>query len=78
MHEFSIAAEMVDCVREFSRAHPDVEVLSVRVQIEELTCIEPEQLGFCYESITRKTPLEGSQERIFESSSIDAVSHRPV
>jgi len=64
MHEFSIAAEMVDNVLEFSRAHPDVEMLSVRVQIGELTCIEPEQLCFCYESITRQTPLEGSQLEI--------------
>ena len=39
------------------------EIFEVRLEIGELSHIEEEQLRFCYESITKETPLEGSKLR---------------
>jgi len=60
MHEFSIAASIVESVLEFASKQRLAEVLSVRLAIGELTQIEGEQLSFCYEAITKGTPIEGS------------------
>ena len=65
MHELSIASAIVDHVAAFAESlSPPRKVLSVRVVIGELTCIEPEQLKFCYDAITRETPLEDSHLEI--------------
>jgi len=64
MYEFSLATEIVESVREFARHHANSRVLTVRAQIGELTGVEPEPLRFCYEAITRQTPLEGSRLEI--------------
>ena len=64
MHEFSIAAEIMETISEFAAAHPDKKVLEVRLQIGELTCVEPGQLKFCYESIVKGTSLENSALKI--------------
>jgi hydrogenase nickel incorporation protein HypA/HybF len=61
MHEFSIATGLVDGLLEFIEVHPGVAVLKVRVVIGELACVEPEQLEFCYKSITQGTALDGSE-----------------
>lgn len=74
MHEFSLATQVVESVMEFADAHPDAEVLNVRLQIGELTCVEPDQLKFCYHSITRETPLASSK---LEVESINAVIRCP-
>jgi hydrogenase nickel incorporation protein HypA/HybF len=60
MHEFSIAAALVDEVLDFVQAQQADRVLSVRLAVGELAQIEADQLKFCYESITRETALEGS------------------
>jgi hydrogenase nickel incorporation protein HypA/HybF len=60
MHEFSIATGIVEAVLEFAEANSDKKILKVRLQIGELTCVEAEQLKFCYESIVKETVLENS------------------
>ena len=60
MHEFSLATQIVESVLEFVQAHPAGEVLKVRLQIGELTCVEAEQLRFCFNSIAERTPLENA------------------
>ena len=50
----------MDNVLEYMRARKIGKVLSVRLAIGELACVEPEQLKFCFESITQETLLEGS------------------
>ena len=60
MHEFSIAADLIEKLSEFVRDNPDKKIHEVRLGIGELSHIEHDQLRFCYESITRETPLEGS------------------
>jgi hydrogenase nickel incorporation protein HypA/HybF len=60
MHELSIAATIVEDVLQFVQTHDIRKVLRVRLAIGEWTCVQPEQLKFCYESITRETPMQDS------------------
>jgi hydrogenase nickel incorporation protein HypA/HybF len=64
MHEFSIATDLVENVMEFANAHGPCSILKIRLQVGELTCIDHEQLRFCYESIVHGTPLETSKLEI--------------
>jgi hydrogenase nickel incorporation protein HypA/HybF len=61
MHEFSIATEIVDSLLEFQLAHLGQTILKALVEVGELTCIDPRQLQFCYDSIIRHTSIAGSQ-----------------
>jgi hydrogenase nickel incorporation protein HypA/HybF len=60
MHELSIASGLVEKLLEFSAQNPDCAILEVRLDLGELSHIDPEQLRFCYESIAKETALEGS------------------
>lgn len=60
MHELSIATTIMEDVLDFVTARQVSKVLRVRLAIGELTCIQAEQLKFCYESITTETALGGS------------------
>jgi hydrogenase nickel incorporation protein HypA/HybF len=60
MHELSIASGLVEKLLQFSAQNPERVVIEVRLEIGELSHIDQEQLRFCYESIIKETPLEGS------------------
>ncbi len=60
MHELSIASTLVENVLEFAAAPPPKKIQRVLLQIGELTAVEPEQLKFCYASVTRETEIEDS------------------
>ena len=60
MHELSIASTLVENVLEFAASPPPKKIVKVLLQIGELTCVEPEQLKFCYESVIKETPIEDS------------------
>jgi hydrogenase nickel incorporation protein HypA/HybF len=60
MHELSIASSLVEKLLEFSAQNPDGAIIEVRLQIGELSHIDAEALSFCYEAITKETPIEGS------------------
>jgi hydrogenase nickel incorporation protein HypA/HybF len=60
MHELSIVSTLVESVLEFVEAHQIRKVLNVRLAVGELTCVEEEQMRFCYSALTEKTTIEGS------------------
>jgi len=60
MHEFSIAAAIVESVQAFAEKQQASRIIEVRLTIGEFTHLEHDQLRFCFESITRATVLEGS------------------
>ena len=72
MHELSIAATVMEDVLGFVEARGIGRVVRVRLAIGELTCIQPEQLKFCYESVTRETPLADSQS-LLEAGIVDST-----
>jgi hydrogenase nickel incorporation protein HypA/HybF len=61
MHELSIAATIMEDVLGVIEARGIEKVVRVRLAIGELTCVQPEQLKFCYESVTRETALANSE-----------------
>jgi hydrogenase nickel incorporation protein HypA/HybF len=60
MHELSIASSIAEHVMAFANTPPAKRITKVIVSIGEMTCVEPEQLRFSYEAITKETPLEES------------------
>lgn len=60
MHELSIASSLVEGVLAFVELHRVSKVLAVRLAVGELTCVETEQLRFCYTAVTRETAIEES------------------
>jgi|ERR1041385_1549623 hydrogenase nickel incorporation protein HypA/HybF len=60
MHELSIAASIVESVLDFVNERQVSEVRTVRLAVGELTCVQDEQLRFCYESLVKETPIEAS------------------
>ena len=60
MHEFSIASGVVETVLAYAEAHGVRKIVEVRMTIGELTCVEPDQLKFCFGAITKDTALEGA------------------
>jgi hydrogenase nickel incorporation protein HypA/HybF len=60
MHEFSIASKVVETVLAYAKAHGVKKVVEVRMTIGELTCVEADQLKFCFGAITKHTALEDS------------------
>jgi len=74
MHEFSIASAIVEKVLGFCEEQRAKKVIEVRVTIGEFTHIDPEQLRFCFQAITKETPLE---EAALEIETSDAAVHCP-
>jgi len=60
MHEFSIASGIVETVLTFAEAHGVGKIVEVRMVVGELTCVDTEQLKFCFSAITNDSPLEGA------------------
>ena len=60
MHELSIAASIVESVLQFVGDRRVSKVLRVRLAVGELTCVQAEQLKFCYESVARETVIQDS------------------
>ncbi len=61
MHEISIAGAIVDAVIEAAKKHNAKKVNEVFIEIGELTALNPEQLKFIFETITRDTVAEGAR-----------------
>src|SRR5689334_20894856 len=64
MHELSIAATIMEDVLQFVETRGIEKVVTVRLASGELTCVQAEQLKFCYESVTRETALADSKLEI--------------
>jgi hydrogenase nickel incorporation protein HypA/HybF len=70
MHEFSIATQILEDLMAFAAAHDGKEILTVRLEIGELMCVEHEQLRFCYDSIKMDTPLQNSTLEIITAPAV--------
>lgn len=60
MHELSIAESILEIVSE-SVPDRNKKVLSVTVEVGELTAVIPESLQFCFNAIIEETPYRGAQ-----------------
>ncbi len=64
MHEISIAGAIVDAVLDAARKNEARKVEDVFIEIGELTALNPGQLKFIFETITRGTVAEGARYNI--------------
>ncbi len=58
MHEFSIASGIVETVLAFAESRGIRRIVEVRMTVGELTCVEVDQLKFCFGAITKDSALE--------------------
>lgn len=59
MHEMSIAQSIIDIVQQEMARHQVSKVSVIRLVVGEFTAVVPDSLSFCFELITKDTPLEG-------------------
>ncbi len=61
MHELGITQSIVDIAERTAREQQASKVLSVTVEIGELSGVIPDAVAFCYEACVQQTLLEGSR-----------------
>lgn len=59
MHEMAIAQNIMDIVEQEMVRHGATKVSIIRLVVGEFTAVVPQSLSFCFEVITKGTPLEG-------------------
>ncbi|MBI4766388.1 MAG: hydrogenase maturation nickel metallochaperone HypA [Deltaproteobacteria bacterium] len=59
MHELSLAQSLLDIVEQELARHGATRAKVIRLDVGEFTAVVPESLSFCFEVITKDTPLEG-------------------
>lgn len=75
MHELSIASSIVEGVLAFVELHEVTRVLTVRLAVGELTCVEAEQLRFCYTAVAKETAIEASALEIDRVEAVVSCRH---
>jgi len=64
MHELSAATSIVQTVLKVAKERSVRRVKAVRVEVGDLTLLNPDQLRFCFEVAARGTLAEGAELRI--------------
>lgn len=64
MHEMSIAESIVEIIRETLGESENRRLVSVTVEVGELTAVVPESLEFCFNAIIETTPYRGAKIHI--------------
>ena len=60
MHELSVSQGMVAMIEGEAALQDFSRVFKVRLEIGALSCLEPEALSFCFDTVTRGTLAEGA------------------
>jgi hydrogenase nickel incorporation protein HypA/HybF len=58
VHEMSIASNLKEIIEESLQGRSVNKILSFKLRIGELRAVEPEALRFCFEVLSKGTPLE--------------------
>ena len=64
MHEISIAGGIIDIALDYAKKQNAESVKEVWLEVGELTSLNPDQLQFIFQNITKNTVLEGARFRI--------------
>lgn len=70
MHEGSITTQIVESVLQEAKKRNAKKVIEVQLMIGKLTFLNPEQVRFWYEVLTKDTIMESSKLKIEESEGI--------
>jgi len=60
VHELSLSNGMLDIIQRQALEQRFARVRVVRLEIGALSCVEPDALAFCFESVTRGSVAEGA------------------
>jgi hydrogenase nickel incorporation protein HypA/HybF len=75
MHELSIVSSLVESVLNFVETHQAKRVVAVRLAIGELSCVEAEQVRFCYDLVSEGTAVAGSVLEIEQTKALVRCLH---
>ena len=64
MHELTLCRNMVDIIEQEAILQSFQRVETVRMEIGVLSCVEPEALHFCFDTVSRGTVAEGARLEI--------------
>jgi hydrogenase nickel incorporation protein HypA/HybF len=64
MHEMSLAEGVLQVIEEAARAQSFTRVSTVRLEIGQLSGVEPEAMRFCFDAVTRNSVAQGAQLEI--------------
>jgi hydrogenase nickel incorporation protein HypA/HybF len=70
MHELSIVSSLVESVLNFVETHQAKRVVAVRLAIGELSCVEAEQIRFCYDLVIEGTAIAESVLEIEQTKAL--------
>jgi len=59
VHELSVAAALLEWAEEQSRIHAPRLVRSIELELDTMSCLNPEALRFGFTALTAETPLAG-------------------
>ena len=65
MHELALSHNMVEIIEREAALQAFRRVETVRLDVGVLTCVEPEALRFCFDTVTRGTVADGARLEIF-------------
>ena len=66
MHEMSLAEGMLQLIEDAARAQSFTKVSVVRLEIGQLSGVEPEAMRFCFDAVIRGTLAEGALLKVIE------------
>ena len=61
MHELSITQSLLEIVNQEVAKHAISRVTTVKLKVGKLRAIEPTSLTFCFEVLSKDTPVEGAE-----------------
>ena len=64
MHEYSLACEIFDTVMETAEKNKAIAVNSITLEIGGLTHVNPDQLLFCFDVLSRDSIAEGAKVNV--------------
>ena len=75
MHEMSLAEGILQLVEETARRERATQVKTIVVEIGQLSCVAPEALKFCFDSVSRGSMAEGAKLEIIDIAGSAYCSH---
>ena len=66
MHEMSLAEGVLQLIEDAARTQSFTQVSTVRLEIGQLSGVEPEAMRFCFDAVMRGSVAEGARLEIIE------------
>lgn len=78
MHELSLTYEIRKIIEEYAEVHSFQRVRTVRIEVGELSAVEPESIRFCFDVVMRGSVAEGATLEIRQTPDAAALKIREI